>query len=56
MTESEPVNIHVPKRKSYSRTTQVSTTCVAVVPAPMAITETPYCAQKISIHGKQKIK
>jgi hypothetical protein len=52
MTESGPVNVYVPKRKQYSRTTQVPTTCVAVVPAPMAISETPLSAQKVSIHGK----
>jgi len=56
LTESEPLNVYVPKRKWYSCTTQVQTICVAVVPAPMAITETPLSAQKISIHGKQKIK
>lgn len=57
MTESEPVNVYVPKRHRYSRSTQkVSTACDAVVPAPMAITEIPLCAQNISTHGKQKIK
>jgi len=56
MTESETVNVYVPNRKWYSRTTQVSTICDAVVQAPMAITGTRLCAQKISIRGKQKIK
>jgi hypothetical protein len=55
MTESEPLNVNVPKSKWYSRTTQVPTTCVAVVPAAMVITETPISAQKISIHGQKKL-
>jgi hypothetical protein len=54
-TESEPLNVYVPKRKWYSRTTKVPTTCAAVVSAQMVITETPISAQKSSIHGKKKL-